>query len=197
MKKARDYFLEGCLIVFSVLFALFIENFVENIKIRTEEKLALERIKMELERNEKVLSEWIVLHQKVSNRLDGALSGESDSLRTALLKYSSFNFGVLTQNQQIVNTVLTNTAWETAKSTGIIAEFDFELIEHLTQVYSLQNTVMNTTLQNIIQLYFDESSHDMERLDITLKQMDILFRELVGQEKLLASVYDSTVRNFK
>jgi hypothetical protein len=152
---------------------------------------------MELERNGKILTEWIDLHQKVSERLAKLSSGEGDSLKKALLKYTSFNFGVLTDNQQIVNTILTNTAWETAKSTGIIAEFDFELIEHLTQVYSLQSTVMNTTLQKIIQVYFDAGSHDMERLDITLKQLDILFHELVGQEKLLATVYDSTITNFK
>ena len=64
MRKIRDYFLEGFLIVFSVLFALFIENYVENIKTQKQKKLALDRIKMEVERNSKILSEWITLHQK-------------------------------------------------------------------------------------------------------------------------------------
>lgn len=188
--------LEGFLIVFSVLFALFIENYVGNLKIRQNKQLGLERIKMELERNDKILSDWINLHQKISDRLAKSSRG-SDSLKNALLKHNSFNFGVLTDNKQIVNTILTNTAWETAKSTGLISEFDFELIEHLTQVYSLQSTVVNTTLQKIIQVYFDENSHDMNRLDITLKPLDILFHELVGQEKLLASVYTSTIKNLK
>ena len=197
MKKIRDYLLEGFLIVFSVLFALFIENYVENLKTQKQKKLALERIRMEVERNSQILSDWISLHQKISNRIGKSTSGESDSLRNALLKYTSFNFGVLTDGKQVVNTILTNTAWETAKSTGIIAEFDFESIENLTQVYSLQNTVTNTTLQSIIQLYFDEGSHDMKRLDITLKQLDIRFHELVGQERVLANAYQSTLLRFK
>ena len=197
MKKIRDYFLEGFLIVFSVLFALFIENYVENVKMQQQKKLALERIKMELKRNSKILSEWISLHQKISDRLAKSSSAENDSLKNALSKYNSFDFGVLSDGQQLVNTVLTNTAWETAKSTGIITEFDFEWIEHLTQVYALQNTVTNKTLESIVQLYFDERSHDMKRLDVTIKQLDILFHELVGEEKVLSTIYGDTLLKFE
>ena len=196
MRKIRDYFLEGFLIVFSVLFALFIENYVENIKTQKQKKLALDRIKMEVERNSKILSEWITLHQKISDRLSES-TAKNDSLKNTIIKNKAFDFGVLSDGQQLVNTVLTNTAWETAKSTGIIAEFDFDWIEHLTQVYSLQNTVTNKTLENIVQLYFDERSHDMTRLDITLKQLGMLFHELVGEERILATIYISTLQKFE
>ena len=152
---------------------------------------------MELKRNSKILSEWISLHQKISDRLAKSSSAENDSLKNALSKYNSFDFGVLSDGQQLVNTVLTNTAWETAKSTGIITEFDFEWIEHLTQVYALQNTVTNKTLESIVQLYFDERSHDMKRLDVTIKQLDILFHELVGEEKVLSTIYGDTLLKFE
>ena len=188
MKKFKDYLLEGFLIVFSVLFALFIQNYAEGRKTDKQKVVALERIKREIERNAKVLSEWLPHHQGIHARLTNAVENKNDSLRIKLSLYNLFNFGVLTNDKQIIQTLLGSTAWETARTTGIINEFDFELVEHLTQTYFLQNTLM-TSVNGIAAVYFEASTHDLKNLDTTLKQLEIRFQEITGQENFLNEAY--------
>lgn len=193
MRKFGHYFLEGFLIVFSVLFALYIENYVQELKIEKQKQLALERIKLEVERNARVLASWIPHHEKIYQHLSVSSLDKTDTLRNALLKYNYFNFDIITSNKQLFQEVLTNTAWETAKSTGIIAEFDFELVEYLTQVYALQNVIMNNTLEQIMSNINNKESHDLQNIAATLKQTEIRFRELTGQEKRLEKLYSTSL----
>lgn len=194
MRKLKDYVLEGCLIIFSVLFALFLENYYQNIKIQQQKKLALERIRMELSRNAKILSEWIPDHRKIYNHLNKPADRKNDSLKNVLIQYDFFNLDLILDNKQLINNVLTNTAWETAKSTGIISEFDFELTEQLTQVYSLQDVAVNVTIHEILEVLMDQETHEIRNLDASIKQLEIRFRELTGQERFLMNTYDASLK---
>lgn len=193
MKKFKDYLLEGFLIIFSVLFALFIENYAQSVKVQKQKDIALERIKMELARNAKILSEWIPAHQEIYNHLHKSDHAQKDSLKNVLMKFEQFNIDLLLNDTQLINTVLANTAWETAKSTGIVAEFDFELTEHLTQVYSFQEIVMNNSIMEIVGIFMDQKTHDLNNLDASLKQLEIRFRELTGQERFLLETYEASL----
>jgi hypothetical protein len=193
MKKFWHYVLEGFLIVFSVLFALYIENYVENLKTTEQKQLALERIRLEIARNSKVLAEWMPKHDATYQLLYRSSLTNNDSLKKVLLMYNYFNINILTKQESIFNTILTATAWETAKSTQIASEFDFELMESLTQVYALQSLIMDKTLQEIIGVYLDRNSHDLDNVDDTLKQFEIRYQDLTGQEEVLASAYNDVL----
>lgn len=193
MKKFWHYVLEGFLIVFSVLFALYIENYVENLKTKEQKQLALERIRLEIARNSKVLAEWMPKHDATYQLLYRSSLTNNDSLKKVLLMYNYFNINVLTKQESIFNTILTATAWETAQSTQIASEFDFELMESLTQVYALQSLIMDKTLQEIIGVYLDRNSHDLDNIDDTLKQFEIRYQDLTGQEEVLASAYNDVL----
>jgi hypothetical protein len=193
MKKFWHYVLEGFLIVFSVLFALYIENYVENLKTKERKQLALERIRLEIARNSKVLAEWMPKHDATYQLLYRSSLTNNDSLKKVLLMYNYFNINVLTKQESVFNTILTATAWETAQSTQIASEFDFELMESLTQVYALQSLIMDRTLQEIIGVYLDRNSHDLDNVDDTLKQFEIRYQDLTGQEKVLASAYNDVL----
>jgi hypothetical protein len=86
MQSLKKYLFEGFLIVFSVLFALFIDNYQEQRKIQQQKKLAMERIKLELLRNQKITREWIIRHGEILEHLKVLSKLPKDSLK---LKFSS------------------------------------------------------------------------------------------------------------
>jgi hypothetical protein len=113
--------------------------------------------------------------------------------KTELLKYEFLNLGVLTNNKSLIDAILTSTAWESAKSTGIISEFDFETTQKLTHVYSMQELITEVTIAKIIDYYFEASTHKMENIDRVLVQFQLRFWELTGQEELMIDLYKQAI----
>jgi hypothetical protein len=192
MRSLKKYFFEGILIVFSVLFALFIDNYAQRLKVEKQKKLAIERIKLELSQNQKIAKGWLVRHGKILERIKKLMELSDDSLKNEFSKYNYLTFELLTDGKSFNNDLLSSTAWETAKSTGIIEEFDFELIESLTLMYEFQNILIGTTLNGIVNTYFERDSHEFKNLDSTLKQFLIRFTDLTAQEQFLLRIYEET-----
>lgn len=194
MKNLKKYFVEGLLIVFSVLFALLINKLFEDHKTNEKKQVAIESIRKELYRNSSILNNWKVQHLEIRNRLNEIIEGKNDSLKSELLKYNYLNLGVLTNNEVLIDAIMTNTAWESAQSTGIIAEFDFETTQKLTYVYSMQDVLVNRTISKILDYYFDTNAHNMENIDLSLVQFQLRFSELTGQEELMTNLYIEALR---
>jgi uncharacterized protein YcbK (DUF882 family) len=79
--------------------------------------------------------------------------------------------------------------WETAKTTGIIGEMDFETTQKLTEVYLLQDVISKKTLGQLNKFLFDPGAHDMDKIDPTLIQLHLRLWELTGQENLLEDLF--------
>lgn len=188
---------DGLLIVFSVLFALLINKSFENHQINKKKEIAKESIIKELYRNQSILSNWKDRHIEIRNRITNVIEGQADSIKTELKKHDYLNLGVLTNNESLIDAILTNTAWESAKTTGIITEFDYETIQKLTHVYSMQEILTERTIMNILNYYFDIESHDLENLDKTLIQFQLRFWELTGQEELMITLFDDAIEQIK
>ena len=193
MKSTKKLIAEGLLIVFSVLFALLIDKLFDDYKTVQKKSIAIESIHKELSQNAVILDEWRQHHLKIRDRVSEMAQGRNDSLKNELLKYDFFNLAVLTDNQSLIDAILTDTAWESAKSTGIISEFEFETTQSLTQVYSMQKELTQNTMAKILDYYFDSSAHDMEQLDQILIQFQLRFWELTGQEILLTELYKTAI----
>ena len=193
----KKHLIEGTLIVFSVLFALLINKSFENYQTNRKRVIAEESIIKELQQNQYILNRWKEKHIEVRNRISNILDGKSDSIRSELEKYDYLNLGVLTNNESLVDAILTSTAWESAKTTGIISEFDYETIQMLTQVYTLQTNLSDRTLIKILDYYFDSEAHDMTKLNKTLVQFHLRFWELTGQEELMSTLYNNAITKMK
>lgn len=193
----RKYFIEAALIIFSVLFALFINKLFDSYKTNKQKEIALESITREIEKNSAILYSWNEHHLKIHNRISNIIEKSDDSLRIELLKNKSFNIGILTENKSVIDAVLTATAWETARSTGIISEFDFEITQILTEVYSVQEILMSKTLDKIIEYLFDPDSQNIDNIDHILIQYQLRFRELTGQEITLEKLYNKAIKKIK
>jgi len=197
MNKYKKYFAEGLLIVFSVLFALFINKLFDDYKTNKNKAIAIEGIQKELFRNSEILKNWKEHHTGTRNRISEIIAGKNDSLKAELLKYEYLNMGILTNNQSLIDDILTNTAWNAAKSTGIISELDFETTQKLTQVYAIQEVITERTISKISDYYFDTNAHNMKNLDQTLIQFQLRFWELTGQEQLMAGLYKDALIHLK
>ena len=197
MKNLKKYLAEGLLIVFSVLFALFINKLFDDYKTDKKKTIAIESIQKELHRNSSILEHWKAQHIKIRNRIAEVVEGRNDSLKTELLQYEFLNLGVLTNNESLIDAILTNTAWESTKSTGIISEFDFETTQKLTHVYAMQEVLTERTIAKILDYYFDTNAHNMENIDQILIQFQLRFWELTGQEELMTKLYNEAINHIQ
>lgn len=191
MKKS--YLIEGVLIIFSVLFALFINNLAHRYQKAQDKRTAIHYIQKEIYRNMSILKDFKSRHEQVNLKLDSLLDGQQDRLIQQLRQAQFFNFAILTNDKSLIDGLLIKTAWESAKTTGIVSEFDFKTIQELTLIYSMQDQIMNETLGKIYDLYFSLEGHNMENLDAILIQFKLRFTELTGQEHLLGSLYERSL----
>ncbi len=195
MKTApiKKYLAESLLIVFSVLFALFINNMAEDRQTNKRRNIALESIKKELQRNSGVIQHWKSNHAEMLTRIEAVVDGDRDSLLRELSQSDFLDLSLITGGQSLVDAFITNTAWETAKTTGILEEFDFETTQKLTLVYAMQDILMNQTLKNILDFYFDLDTHQLANRKAVLIQFQLRFQEIVGQENLLEQLYQDAL----
>jgi len=196
-KSYRKYFTDGLLIVFSVLFALFINKLAENYETQQKKDLAILSIKKELRQNYRIIEKWNLKHIEISKRINNIIIGKEDSLKTELIKNKHFNFGIISNNENIVSEMPSNTAWETSKTIGIVSEFDFNTNQKLSKAYKLQQLVTEKTLMGIIDLIFNMKSNEIEQFYAILNQYQLRFREIVGQETGLKFYYKDAIENIK
>ena len=170
---------ESALIVFSVLFALFIGRAAENAKTERQKRVALERIHNELVTNHALVTDVMARHRVMLATLNRVVSNKDDTLRRLIMQKEYLDFQLLTGGKSIYPRFPARTSWEAALSTGIMTEFDYGVIEALTDVYSSQETISQMTLQKIIDDLYDVEAPDRGRKLIKLK---LEFEELISQE---------------
>ena len=192
----KKYIIDGLLIVFSVLFALAINKLAENYQTKKRKNIALNSIKMELKNNSKIIKEWNQTHQEIKQKLDEILAGKNDSLNSKLIEGNRLHFETLT-SKPFINSLMSNTAWETAQTTGIISEFDFETIQKLTFVYNLQNIITEKSSMKIIEMLYDRRIMKIDEKNTLLIELNTRISDLVGQEQGLEYLINDAIKNLK
>jgi hypothetical protein len=182
----KKFLLDGLLIVLSVLFALFINKTAEAIKTSNETELALQRIQSEMTKNKVIISDLVIVHMETLKNIERILGDKNDSLRQVFIKSSYLDFVPVTNNRYVIRDFVSSTAWEAAKATNVISEFDYDVVEACTAIYANQNAVYSITLNKILDILYSqaiiEDERDLERKMMTLKA---LYTEIIGQETSL------------
>ena len=192
----KKYIIDGLLIVFSVLFALAINKLAENYQTKKRKNIALNSIKMELKNNSKIIKEWNQTHQEIKQKLDEILAGKNDSLNSKIIEGNRLHFETLT-SKPFINSLMSNTAWKTAQTTGIISEFDFETIQKLTFVYNLQNIITEKSSMKIIEMLYDRRIMKIDEKNTLLIELNTRISDLVGQEQGLEYLINDAIKNLK
>lgn len=181
-REINKLLLESALIVFSVLFALFINRLAENYKVQQQKRVALERIHNELTMNLSILEMVVKQHQKIFTNLSQVINHKNDTLRTQLLQKAYVDFELLSEGGSLYPRLPSSTSWDAARSTGIVSEFEYESVELLTDVYSSREFIISITLQKITDELFEVEHSDMEK---KLIELQLLFTELIVQEETM------------
>lgn len=195
--QTKKLFIEGVLIVFSVLFALFLSQVAENQKTKRDKEKALEYIHQELSDNKDILTGWLYYHGKARERLRKMVSDPNDSVRSELKASGRIDFEIITDGNNLIDVLLTKTAWEAAKSTNIASEIEFEQVQQLTRIYSLQDILMENITGKFLDIYMDRDTHKMENLETTLIQLNLIINEMVGQEETLHTMISEFQKKYK
>ena len=84
--------IESGLIVFSVLFALFIDRMAAKARTNEQKRTALARIHQELSENEMLIRKMVTLHAEVIQSLTAAMQNRNDTLRRQVAKDGYLNY---------------------------------------------------------------------------------------------------------
>ncbi len=199
MKKQKNktnlkkYLGEGLLIVFSVLFALFINKTYEDVRTNSYKNNALEQIKMELIGNQEVLREWMEGHGVILENLNNLIENKKDSVQRVVESQGYLPMRMILNNKSIVKRPLLNSAWTSAQSIGITSEFDFKTLQYIHTTYELQELIMGTSIVIIAERIYLKSS-DLENVNGFLIELKSRFENLRGQEKSLEYLYGETIK---
>ncbi|WP_444924059.1 hypothetical protein ACJJH9_01525 [Microbulbifer sp. DLAB2-AF] len=191
--KIGKLFFDSFLIVFSVLLALFLNEYRETSKEEKEKERALQMVQIELKNNLKTLNELHFYHKTVLKNYETALEG-GDVIMSYNEQRSLIN--QLMPNG-ITQKVLDDSAWETIKQSSVSSNLDINKIFALSKLYKIQKLGVNTTLKHIStnlnsQKIFNEPN-SRKALFLVKNQ----FEELVSQEVFLIGIYNKTISEFE
>jgi hypothetical protein len=140
LRDFREYLGESLLIIFSVLLALFLTEYINNLREKTQTKELMENIKNELIKNKKVEQEQYIYQQNVLKRIDSALN--NPALQRKIISNGEFHYEFIFSNGHgVLYGDLSKVAWEVAKSQNIFLKINLKLVEQLTAIYDDQERI--------------------------------------------------------
>lgn len=131
----KEYIGESVLIVFSVLLALFLTEFINSQHEKSQTKELLNNIKEELVKNKQAEQEQYVYQQGVLKRIDSAL--KDAALQHKIFENGQFHLKYIAP-EGILYRDLDRVAWQVAQSHNITPKLNFKLVEMLTDIYDQQ-----------------------------------------------------------
>ena len=139
VRNAKEYIGESLLIIFSVLLALLLTEWITNMREKSEAKELIHNIREEMITNNTREQEQYNYDLQVIARIDSALSN-INSLHQVV---SDGEFHLTTIAPDGVQyRYLDHVAWDIAKSRNILAHMDIRVISLVTWIYEEQTRIM-------------------------------------------------------
>lgn len=195
MKFSKSFWIklviESLLIVFSVLLALGLNEYMSARKEEKRTRQVLISIREELRENEKIIRNWHQIHQKILKNIENYRN--NPQAQDSLVINNQFQLNHIFSGTVIPNLVR-STAWETAKNNGTLQNLDLSLANTLSDTYDMQSIGVSRSADKLIALIYERETHEQERVGQTLVMLEIVMMELVGQESYLLQVYDDVLK---
>ena len=135
LRDWKEYLGESFLIIFSVLLALVLTEYINNQREKKETRELLNNIKEELIKNKQAEVDQYNYQKMVLRNIDSAL--KSKSFQQKILSNDEFHLDYIAP-EGVVNRDLNTVAWDIAKSHNITTKASFALIAKLTDIYNNQ-----------------------------------------------------------
>jgi hypothetical protein len=166
----KEYLGESLLIIFSVLLALLVTEYLNNLHEKDNTRNILKSIVAELNHNKTAIREMKQYNLQVLNRIDSALVNKK--LQSELVLDDEFDIKKIAP-EGVLYRYLDNAAWTIAKASNITSKVDVETVAMLTRLYIDQDKMMKVE-EEVAKVFFDRSSRDPKQVRATL----ILIRDI-------------------
>jgi hypothetical protein len=164
VKDWKDYLGESFLIIFSVLFALFLTEYVNKLHEKENTRDLIKSIVAELKHNKQAILEMKEYNLQVLNRIDSALVNRK--LQDNLVSNDEFHLQIIAP-QGILYRYLDNEAWTIAKNNNIMSKISEEAVLILSKLYEDQDRIGKVE-EEIAKVIFDRASRDPKQVHTTL-----------------------------
>jgi hypothetical protein len=191
LRDWKEYAGESLLIVFSVVLALIVTEFFNNLHEKKETSDLLNNIRTELKLNKKFEAEQYAYHLKVLRSVDSVLA--DPELQKKVVSNDEFHLDQIAP-KGVLYRYLNNAAWEVAKSHDVLSKLDLETIKTLVHIYQEQDRIMKSE-DEIAKIILSADSRKPENTRRTL----ILIRDTykgwaVDRAPGLLNQYDQAIK---
>jgi len=164
LRDWKEYAGESLLIVFSVLLALVLTEYFNNLHERKETKDLLNNIRAELLANKQAETEQYAYHVKVLRSIDSALTNPERQKK--IVSNDEFHLKMIAPNG-VLYRYLDDVAWEVAKNHNISSKISFKTIKTLTHIYEEQARIMKSE-DEIAKVFLSREAGKVENAHATL-----------------------------
>lgn len=189
-RKIPKFLFDALLIVISVLFALFINEWRSNINKNNETEVILNNIELELKNNLESAKRLRKYHKKIRDNIYKAY--ESDSLESTFFDEQVFSIYKVAPNG-LLQEDFGNIAWEVARQENISSRIDFKTSRLLFKAYDQQESVLST-LSELLSLFDERETQRIEHLEESVTIFGRHLMEAVGQEQNMIIYYERALK---
>lgn len=170
IRNWKEYLGESCMIIFSVLLALIVTEYINKSHERENTRSLLKNIIVELNHNKKAIQEMQVYNLQVLRKIDSALLNKN--IQAELVSNDEFHLNVIAP-QGVLFRYLDQEAWTVAKNNNIMSKIDIESVTILSKLYEDQVRIGKVE-DEVARVIFDRASRDPKQVHQTL----ILIRDI-------------------
>jgi hypothetical protein len=186
----KEYLGECLLIVFSVILALVVTEFINDLNDKRRTSEILHELKQELIENKKMEEEQYAYHLQVLKNIDSALKYPVISNR--FINNEEINLKIIAP-EGVMRHDLNDVAWQVAKQNNIFSKISISTYSLLNDIYNNQQRITNSE-DKIAQILLSFESRQPENLRSTL----ILIRDSyhgwdVDRAPMLLSLYQQAI----
>ncbi len=166
----KEYAGESILIIFSVLLALLLSEFLNKQHEKEVTANLIKNIVEELNKDKKSIQEMQAYNLRVLAKIDTILADKN--LQEKVVNNDEFNLKVFAPNG-VLYRYLDEVAWTIAKNNNIMSRVDKETISVLTQIYDDMGRIGKVE-EDAAKIFLDPGSRDPKAAHRTL----VLFRDV-------------------
>ncbi|WP_018126617.1 hypothetical protein [Balneola vulgaris] len=185
----KNVIVDSLLIVLSVLFALFINEWNTERNQRNETTKMMENIQTEITQNQVLLDSLIPYHESVLLNIQQAAM--ADSIESTFFSSGYFEINAVAP-KGIIQGNLQRIAWTIAQEENITNRISYQKSQILFSTYEQQQRVLRT-IERIIDILSSREIHRKELLDESLIVLAIEWNEMIAQEHELNRIYTHTL----
>ncbi len=188
------YLVEIIIVAFGVFLGVYYSNINADNKTKKEKEKSVNLIIKELELNRQLLKDHISYHENIKIEMDSIVPTlsekkmysnftEAEFKHIEIKGWTGFNFARLQK-----------TAFETAKTSGLIKEFDIELVQKLSDIYYFQDIYLDFGTSILNKAIGINTSMKIADLISTIRLMT---SDLLGLEKQLSTKLEKAITELK